>query len=73
MTEGTFLIGDGSRLGVFAKGGAVLEIGRDGSDFSTDQVSVKLRERLAVRVKGRDYAAFVYGTFSTAKTAISIP
>lgn len=73
MTEGTFLIGDGSRLGVFAKGGAVLEIGRDGSDFSTDQVTVKLRERLVVRVKGRDLAAFVSGDFDTAITAITKP
>lgn len=71
ITQGTFLMGDSSRLGVFAKGGAVLEIGRDGSDFSTDQVTVKLRERLAVRIKGRDLAAFVKGTFATAITAIT--
>lgn len=73
ITEGTFLMGDGSRLGVFAKGGATLEIGRDGSDFSTDQVTVKLRERLAARVKGRDYNAFVQGTFTTAIAAINKP
>lgn len=73
ITEGDFLMCDSTKLGVFSKGGAVLEIGRDGNDFSTDQVSVKLRERLAVRVKGRDTAAFVKGTFATAITAIDKP
>lgn len=73
ITAGDFLIGDASRIGVFAKGGAVLEIGRDGNDFSTDQVTVKLRERLAARVKGRDVKAFVKGTFSTAITALTKP
>ena len=73
ITAGTFLMGDATRLGVFAKGGAVLEIGRDGNDFSTDQVTVKLRERLAARIKGRDVNAFVQGTFSTAITAITKP
>lgn len=73
QTEGDFLIGDFSKLGVFSKGGVYLEIGYDGSDFSKDLRTVKLRERLAVRVKGRDLGAFVKGTFSTAITAITAP
>lgn len=71
--EGNFLVGDFSRLGVFAKGGAMLEIGRTGNDFITDQVTVKLRERLAVRVKGQDLKAFVYGDFDSAIAAIDKP
>jgi HK97 family phage major capsid protein len=71
VAEGSFLIGDFSRMGVFAKGGVVLEIGRDKDDFSTDQVTVKLRERLACRIKGRDLKAFVKGTFNTAIAAIA--
>jgi HK97 family phage major capsid protein len=73
ITAGTFLMGDFTRLGVFAKGGAILEIGRDSNDFSTDQLTVKLRERIAARIKGRDVKAFVKGTFSTAITAIRKP
>jgi len=73
IAEGDFLVGDFSKGGVFVRRSPRLEIGYDGTDFSTDQRTVKLSERLAFRVKGRDINAFVYGDFASAIAAIDKP
>lgn len=61
-----FLVGDFSKAGVFVRRSPRLEIGLDGDDFSKDLRTVKLSERLAFRVKGRDVQAFVKGDFTQA-------
>jgi len=68
---GDFLIMDASKAAAFVKRSLRLEIGLDGNDFSTDQRTVKLSERLAFRIKGRDKTAFVKGTFAAAIIAIT--
>jgi HK97 family phage major capsid protein len=70
VTEGDFLIGDFSKAGAFSRGGMVIEFGYENDDFSKDLRTVKVRERLALRIKGRDFGAFVKGTFSTAIAAL---
>jgi len=73
ITAGKFLVGDFSKGGVFVRRAPRLEIGLDGDDFSKDIRTVKLSERLAFRVKGRDIGAFVYGDFAAAIAAILKP
>jgi hypothetical protein len=73
IPEGDFLVGDFSKAGVFVRRSPRLEIGLDGNDFSTDKRTVKLSERLAFRVKGRDTGAFVTGDFASAIAAILKP
>jgi hypothetical protein len=73
IAEDNFLVGDFSKGGVFVRRSPRLEIGLDGTDFSTDKRTVKLSERLAFRVKGRDVQAFVKGDFTTAIAAILKP
>ena len=73
MPAGKFLVGDFSKAGVFVRRSPRLEIGYDQDDFSTDKRTVKLSERLAMRVKGRDLEAFVYGDFAAAIAAIDKP
>lgn len=71
VTTDDFLIGDFNRLGVFSREAPTIEVGRDGTDFSHDLKTIKLRERLAVRVKGAHTKAFVKGNFTTALAAIT--
>jgi hypothetical protein len=61
---------DASKAAVFVRRSPRLEIGYDQDDFSTDKRTVKLSERMAFRIKGRDLPAFVKGDFATAKAAI---
>lgn len=68
-----FLVMDASKAAAFVRRSPRLEIGLDGNDFSTDKRSVKLTERLAFRIKGRDLPAFVKGDFTTATAAILKP
>lgn len=68
-----FLVMDASKGSVFVRRSPRLEIGLDGDDFSKDKRTVKLSERMAFRIKGRDLPAFVTGTFTAAKLAILKP
>lgn len=70
IVGGRFLVGDFSRAGVFVRRSPRLEIGLDGDDFSKDLRTVKLSERMAFRVKGRDVQAFVEGDFASAIVAL---
>jgi HK97 family phage major capsid protein len=68
-----FLVMDASKAGVFVRRQPRLEIGFDQDDFSTDKRTVKLSERMAFRIKGRDLQAFVTGNFTAALAAILKP
>lgn len=68
-----FLVMDASKAGVFVRRQPRLEIGYDQDDFSTDKRTVKLSERMAFRIKGRDLQAFVTGNFTAALAAILKP
>ena len=72
VTAGTFLMGDFRKLHIRRKGGIEIEItNSDGTDFSKDIMTVKLRRRLVSYVRANDAAAFMTGTFATIKTNLA--
>jgi len=72
MTAGTFLVGDFSRAMVFVKRNLRVSFHYENEDdVLNDLVLVLASQRLAgVRVKTPETFAFVYGTFSSAKSLI---
>jgi len=70
VTEGNFLVGDFSKSAVRFKEGLVFDIGYENDDFTKNFVTILAEARLVHRVKSNHYAAFVTGTFATAKVAL---
>ena len=72
MTAGTFLVGDFTRAKVFVKRNLRVSFHYENEDdVLNDLVLVLASQRLAgVRVKTPEAFAFVYGTFSSAKSLI---
>ena len=72
MTAGTFLVGDFTRAKVFVKRNLRVSFHYENEDdVLNDLVLVMASQRLAgVRVKTPEAFAFVYGTFSSAKSLI---
>ncbi len=71
ITAGTFLVGDFSKSSVKYKRGLTVEMSNsDQDDFVKDRFTVKASVRLVHRVRQNDYAAYVTGSFATAKAAL---
>ena len=70
VTAGTYLIGNFGLATVYDKGSISVEIGRDGSDFTKNLVTVLAEWRGLCIVKNNDRTAFVTGTFATDKAAL---
>jgi HK97 family phage major capsid protein len=71
VTLGTFLVGDFTKAGVRFKEGLTINVGYENDDFTKNLVTILAEARLVQRVKSNHYGAFVYGTFSTAITALT--
>lgn len=71
LTAGKVLIGDFRKLHIGTKGGVEIEMtNSDGTDFTKDILTVKLRRRVASYVRTNDVGAFWYGTIATIKAAL---
>ena len=71
ITAGDFLVGDFKKLHVGTKGGVEIEMtNSDGTDFSKDILTVKLRRRVASYVRQNDNGAFYTGDISDVKDAL---
>ena len=73
VTIGTFLVGDFTKSGVRFREGLTINVGYENDDFTKNLVTILAEARLVHRVKSNHYGAFVYGTFSTAITALTKP
>ncbi len=72
IDAGKFLVGDFSKSSVKYNRGLTLAVSNtDQDDFIKDRFTVRATVRLVHRVRANDKGAFVYGTFSTAITALS--
>lgn len=71
ITAGTFLVGDFRKLHIGTKGGVEIEMtNSDGTDFTKDILTVKLRRRVASYVRINDNGAFQTGVIATVKAAL---
>lgn len=73
VAPGTFLLGDFTKAGVRFKEALTINVGYENDDFTKNFVTILAEARLVQRVKSNHYKAFVKGTFSTARTAITKP
>ncbi len=72
IPAGKFLVGDFRKLHIGTKGGVEIEMtNSDGTDFSKDILSVKLRRRVASYVRQNDSGAFWTGDIATVISALS--
>lgn len=72
VPTGDFLVGDFRKLHIGTQGGVEVEMtNSDGTDFSKDILTVKLRRRVASYVRTNDNAAFWTGTISTVITELT--
>lgn len=71
QTEGTFLVGDFTKSAVRFKEGLTINVGYENDDFTKNFVTILAEARLVHRVKSNHYGAFIKGTFSAAKTALT--
>lgn len=72
ITVDTLLIGDFRHLHVGRKGGVEVEMtNSDGTDFTKDIITVKLRRRIASYVRANDSGAFYTGTISVIITNLT--
>ena len=71
QTEGTFLVGDFTKSAVRFKEGLTINVGYENEDFTKNFVTILAEARLVHRVKSNHYGAFIKGTFSAAKTALT--
>lgn len=71
IPAGKFLVGDFRKLHIGTKGGVEIEMtNSDGTDFSKDILSVKLRRRIASYVRQNDSGAFWTGDISDVVDAL---
>lgn len=70
MTEGTFLVMDGTKATAYFKEGINVKTGWETADFVNNLRTILAEVRVALVIEGNDVTAFVYGTFSTAITAL---
>lgn len=71
IPAGEFLVGDFRKLHVGVKGGVEVEMtNSDGTDFSKDILTVKLRRRIASYVRTNDSGAFWTGTIADVIAAL---
>lgn len=70
ITAGTYLIGDMSKALIAEKGSIVVEVGRDGNDFTKNMRTIIGEWRGEVIIQNNDTTAFVKGTFATDKDAL---
>lgn len=73
QTEGTFLVGDFTKSAVRFKEGLTINVGYENDDFTKNFVTILAEARLVHRVKSNHYGAFIKGTFSAAKNALTKP
>lgn len=74
ITAGDFLVGDFSKLHIGTQGGVEVEMtNSDGTDFSNDILTVKLRRRVASYVRTNDNGAFQTGTIATVVAQLILP
>jgi len=73
VTIDKFLVGDFTKSGVRFKEGLTINVGYENDDFTKNLVTILAEARLVQRVKSNHYGAFVYGDFSDAITALTLP
>ena len=73
MTAGDYLVMDGTRASTFWKKDVTIEVGWENDDFTKNFRTILAEARLALRIKGNDTGAFVYGDFTTDKAALETP
>lgn len=72
IPEGTFLVGDFTKLHVGTKGGAEIEMtNSDGDDFKKDILTVKVRRRVAAYARQNDNGAFWTGDIADVIEALT--
>lgn len=72
IPAGDFLVGDFRKLHIGTQGGVEVEMtNSDGTDFSSDILTVKLRRRIASYVRTNDNGAFWTGTIETVRTLLT--
>jgi hypothetical protein len=71
IAVGKFLIGDGSTYNVDMKGGVVIRIGYNGTDFVQNQQTVVVEQYFFNYIATNRLGAWVYGTFATIKGIIN--
>lgn len=70
VTAGNFLVGDFTKSNLGIREDVNIQIGLDGSDFTNNLLTVLAEVRAVHYIKSNHQAAFVKGTFSTAKAAM---
>lgn len=70
MTAGSYVIGDFSKALVAEKGAIMVDVGLDGSDFSTNMRTILAEWRGEVIIESNDTSAFVTGVFATDAAAM---
>lgn len=70
ITAGDYLIGDFSKALIAEKGGIMVEVGLDGTDFTKNMRTILAEWRGEVIIQNNDTTAFVTGTFATDQTAL---
>lgn len=73
MTAGKFLVGDSSKCLQHIRLALELVLAdQDGTNAQTRHITLVLTKRMAFEVSANNYSAFVYGDFTTAKTAMTL-
>lgn len=73
VTEGTYVVGDFTKMNVKVREGFGVTVGLDGNDFTKNMVTIVGEMRLASYFKSNHTGAFVSGVFATDIAAISTP
>jgi len=73
VTEGTYVVGDFTKMNVKVREGFGVSVGLDGNDFTNNMVTIVGETRLVSYFKSNYAGAFVTGTFATDIAAISTP
>lgn len=73
MTQGDFLIGDMSKATIVQKSDIMIEVGRDGNDFTKNMITILAEWRGQCFIQNNDTTAFITGTFATTNAALETP
>lgn len=68
---GHFIVGDGQTFNVDMKGGVIVRIGYNGTDFITNQQTVVVEQYFYDYISNNRLGAWVYGTFASIKGIIN--